>query len=71
MGLTTMTEWHGGKGSKPRPISDRQKFEENWDRIFNKKEDNFWSHRCHHNGLLMIGKNESCSWCGAEEHEEA
>lgn len=29
-----------GKGSKPRPINDRQKFSENWDKIFgNKKED--------------------------------
>jgi len=27
----------GGKGSKPRPIPDPQKFEENWDRIFGKK----------------------------------
>ena len=25
------------KGSKPRPIPDRKKFEENWDRIFKKK----------------------------------
>lgn len=27
----------GGKGSAPRPIPDRKKFEENWDRIFGKK----------------------------------
>ena len=26
----------GGKGSKPRPIPNREKFEENWDRIFGK-----------------------------------
>ena len=26
------------KGSKPRPISDRKKFEENWDKIFNDKK---------------------------------
>jgi hypothetical protein len=25
-----------GKGSKPRPIPNRAKFEENWDRIFGK-----------------------------------
>jgi hypothetical protein len=33
----------GGKGSAPRPIPDRKKFEENWDKIFKpkpKKEDN-------------------------------
>lgn len=29
----------GGKGSKPRPFSvDDKKFEENWDRIFNKRK---------------------------------
>lgn len=27
-----------GKGSKPRPIPDRAKFESNWDLIFGKKE---------------------------------
>jgi len=27
----------GGKGSKPRPIPDRKKFEENWDTIFKPK----------------------------------
>lgn len=32
-----MSSWEGGKGSKPRPISDRKQFEDNWDRIFNKK----------------------------------
>ncbi len=29
--------WHGGKGSKPRPIEDRKQFEDNWDNIFKKK----------------------------------
>jgi len=33
-----MSKWHGGKGSKPRPISDRKQFEDNWDKIFGKKE---------------------------------
>lgn len=27
-----------GKGSSPRPITDRKKFEDEWDRIFGKKE---------------------------------
>lgn len=27
-----------GKGDKPRPIPDRQRFEENWERIFGKKK---------------------------------
>lgn len=31
-------KWQGGKGSDPRPIEDRKKYEENWERIFGKKE---------------------------------
>ena len=27
----------GGKGSKPRPIPDPQKYRDNWDEIFKKK----------------------------------
>lgn len=30
----------GGKGSKPRPITDKKQFEDNWDKIFNNKEKN-------------------------------
>jgi hypothetical protein len=28
-----------GKGDKPRPIPDREKFEQNWDNIFKKKRE--------------------------------
>lgn len=28
----------GGKGSTPRPIPDPQKFRDNWDQIFGKKD---------------------------------
>ena len=32
-----MTEkWHGGKGDRPRPISNREQFEKNWNLIFGK-----------------------------------
>ena len=31
-------KWHGGKGSAPRPVSDRKQFEDNWDLIFGKKD---------------------------------
>ncbi len=31
-------KWHGGKGSKQRPIQDRKQFEDNWDKIFGKKD---------------------------------
>lgn len=27
----------GGKGDFPRPVADRDKYESNWDAIFNKK----------------------------------
>ena len=33
-----MSKWHGGKGSKPRPVKDQKKFDDEWDRIFGKKE---------------------------------
>jgi hypothetical protein len=32
-------QWHGGKGSKTRPI-DQQKFDSNWDKIFGSKSRN-------------------------------
>lgn len=32
-----MTQWHGGKGSKPRKNANQKKFEDNWDAIFNSK----------------------------------
>ena len=36
-----MTQWHGGKGSTPRPKSvDTDTYQSNWDRIFGKREDN-------------------------------
>ena len=31
-------KWHGGKGSKQRPVQDRKQFEDNWDKIFGKKQ---------------------------------
>ena len=33
-----MAQWHGGKGSRPRNV-DKKKFDDNWDRIFGKKEE--------------------------------
>jgi len=35
-----MSQWHGGKGSSPRPFSvDKKKFDDSWDRIFGKKHE--------------------------------
>lgn len=31
------SEWHGGKGSSQRKM-DKQKYSDNWDRIFGNKE---------------------------------
>jgi len=33
-----MNQWHGGKGSKPRPIKNQKEFEDNWDKIFGRKK---------------------------------
>ena len=33
-----MSKWHGGKGSKPRPIKNQEQFEENWNKIFGRKK---------------------------------
>ena len=33
-----MSATHGGKGSKQRPIRDKNKFDTNWDAIFGKKD---------------------------------
>ena len=33
-----MSKWHGGKGSKPRPIKNQEQFEENWNNIFGRKK---------------------------------
>lgn len=38
--MKTSKKSDGGKGSKPRPIQDRKQFEDNWDRIFGKKDGN-------------------------------
>lgn len=32
-----MSKWHGGKGSTPRPISDRKQYSDNWEKIFGVK----------------------------------
>ena len=32
-----MSQWHGGKGSKPRKNANQKKFEDNWDAIFKSK----------------------------------
>lgn len=69
-----------GKGDKPRPMGvDRDTFYNNWDRVFNKDPkslrevnyDNMWQHSCTvEMGVMWIGKNETCNYCGAWEEDE-
>ena len=71
-----------GKGDTPRPFSvDRRTFESNWDDIFSKPKktkmlrevnyDNMWKHSCTvEMGVMWIGKNETCNYCGAWEEDD-
>lgn len=70
-----------GKGDTPRPLSvSREQFESNWDRIFSKPQqpkmlhevnyDNMWQHSCTvEMGVMWIGKDETCNYCGAWEED--
>jgi|CoawatStandDraft_6_1074263.scaffolds.fasta_scaffold149007_2 hypothetical protein len=33
-----MSKWHGGKGSVQRPQTDKEKFDENFEKIFGSKK---------------------------------
>jgi hypothetical protein len=85
-----------GKGDKRRPMTVQYDlFENNWDRVFGKKElrevtydgkrvgtfdatglrevnyDNMWQHSCTvEMGVMWIGKDETCNYCGAWEEDE-
>lgn len=61
------------KGSRPRPFAvDRSKFNDNWDKIFNKGKNvdaEKWKHQCKHNGETFLEKGIECSWCGEKEND--
>jgi hypothetical protein len=70
-----------GKGDKPRPMGvDRETYYNNYDRIFRKNKpqplrevnyDNMWQHSCTvEMGVMWIGKNETCNYCGAWEEDD-
>lgn len=74
-----MSSWHGGKGSKQRP-TDKQKFADNWDKIFGKKDIDmglgfndgfaFWEHDCPvQKDIMGFEKGTPCDWCGATEND--
>lgn len=52
------------KGSTQRP-TDKAKFDENFDRIF-KKKDEYWEHYCAHGGYAYLPKEKACVWCDAQ-----
>ena len=68
-----------GKGSDRRPMTvQHELFENNWDRAFGKKDqmlrevahDGMWQHSCTvEMSVMWIGKDETCSWCGAWEED--
>lgn len=67
-----------GKGDKRRPMNVQYDlFEDNWDRIFNKKQDlrevaydGMWKHSCTMSMEVMwVGKDETCNLCGAWEED--
>lgn len=60
-----MTKWHGGKGSKPRPIKDHKSYSDNWDNIFkNKVPVGFWEHYCEvEKTILGVENGAQCNWC--------
>ena len=55
-----MSKWHGGKGSKQRP-TDKQKFDNNWDKIFAKP--------CPECGMKNFHKMD-CSTGSRERYEQ-
>lgn len=61
-----MSKWHGGKGSKLRPV-DNKKFDDNWERIFGKCK------LCgaKHNGTGFYHEDHGrlCDGCGLEARE--
>lgn len=55
-----MTRWHGGKGQTQRPV-DKEKFESEFDRIFNKdkgkKDDSIHTNKARKNDTSIRGKD--------------
>ena len=73
-----------GKGDKRRPMqTGLEQFEDNWNRAFNSNKqesaptilrevqhDGKWQHSCTVDmSVVWIGKNETCSVCGAWEED--
>jgi hypothetical protein len=43
------------------------KYRDNYDNIFGKKDPEVWQHYCNKEGHLAIAKGSSCNWCGMKE----
>ena len=70
-----------GKGDKRRPMTVQQElFASNWDNTFGQNQpqqlrevnyDGMWQHSCTvEMGVMWIGKNETCNYCGAWEEDD-
>ena len=63
-----MTQWHGGKGSAQRKV-DKQKFSDNWDAIFGKKNDTDLKFTTAEDFINSVSDDEG-TLDGSEEKEE-
>ena len=63
-----MTQWHGGKGSAQRKV-DKKKFEDNWDKIFGKKNDTDLKFTTAEDFINSVSDDEG-TLDGSEEKEE-
>ena len=63
-----MTQWHGGKGSAQRKV-DKQKFSDNWDAIFGKKNDTDLKFTTAEDFINSVSDDEG-TLDGSEENEE-
>ena len=63
-----------GKGSRFRLVSDKAKFNDNWDKIFAKGKEVdknlWWKHQCKHNGEIILEKGAVCNFCGEIEQDD-
>ena len=63
-----MAQWHGGKGSSQRKV-DKQKFSDNWDKIFGKKNDTDLKFTTAEDFINSVSDDEG-TLDGSEEKEE-
>jgi hypothetical protein len=55
-----MTTKNDITGDSIRSKLSNDKYAKGWDRIFNQKT---ITHKCKHNGIVVIKENTMCPWC--------